>query len=167
MAHATPEDLIHFHDEMVVSDLLSDSGEPIVDLANHPGLLALLRAAAGRVEAACSVANLYQPKELAQLAGNSEALLKEIECDLAMIRLLRRRPGKYEAIQAQVKDAEDYLDRLRKGERIFGGIAEVREAGLPQVEGPSIATYERLNLIPDRTKHFYPHRSGRLPIGRG
>jgi len=167
MSHATPEDLVRYHDEMVIADLLSDSGEPIADLTSHPTLLALLQSAAGRVEAACSVSNLYQPEELAALTGNSEALLKEIESDLVMIRLLRRRPGKYEAIGAQVKDAEDYLDRLRKGERIFGGIAEVREAGLPQIEGPSIATYERLNLIPDRTHHFYPHRSGRLPIGRG
>jgi phage gp36-like protein len=168
MAYATPQDLTHFYDESIVADLVDDGGEGVADLKTNPTLLALLDSASGRVESACSVASLYSPEDLAALSGTSKALLTELVCDLAMIRLLRRRQTtKYEELRNQIQDAEEYLDRLRKGERIFGGMAEVREAGLPAIEGPSIATYERLNLIPDRTRNFYPHRSSRLPIGRG
>jgi len=167
-AYATPQDMIRYYDETIVADLVDDGGEGVADLMNDPTLLAILDSASGRVESACAVANLYKPDDLAALAGPSKALLAELVCDLAMVRLLKRRQGtKYQELRDQVKDAEEHLDRIRKGERIFGGMAEVREAGLPQVEGPTTATYERLNLIPDRTRNFYPARSTRQPIGRG
>ena len=83
-----------------------------------------------------------------------------------MSSLLRRRPGRYSEIAESVKEYEEYLDRLRKGERIFGGAIENRQDGLPDIDGPTIATYERLNLIPDRTHNFYSSRSSRLPIDR-
>ncbi len=38
---------------------------------------------------------------------------------------------------------------------------------LPTVDGPTVSTYDRLRLIPDRTHNFYPNRGQRLPEGRG
>ena len=163
----TAEHMTHFFDESIIADLVSDGDDQEPVLATNPKLLTLISAAEGRLESACTVANIYTPDTLAALTDNSLALLREIVCGLTMAALLRRRPGKYSEIAERVKETEDYLDRLRKGERVFGGSTEAREAGLPQIEGPTIATYERLNLIPDRTRHFYPNRSSRLPIGRG
>lgn len=167
MVYADAEDLIARYDEQTVKDLLSDTGEPIADLGGDERLSALLESASGRVEAALLVAKHYNANDLEGLTGNSLALLKDIVCDLTMARLLRRRPEKFggEAIANVAKEAEDYLDRLRNGDRIFDVPAR-QEAGLPSIDGPTALDYERLNLIPDRTKNFYPVRGRRLPIGR-
>ena len=167
VAYASPSDMIDRYDGRTIEDLLSDSGEPIADIASDQKLAALLEAASGRVEAAVLVANHYTLDELTSLSGNSLALLKDIVCDLAMARLLRRRPEKMggKAVEAITKEAEEYLDRLRNGDRLFD-IAAHKDAGLPTVTGPTAMDYARLNLIPDRTKHFYPSRARRLPLGR-
>ena len=167
MAYASPADMVLRYDANTLSDLLSDTGEAIADLTNNASLLAMLAASSGRLEAALLVSNHYTVTELASLTGNSLALIKDIVCDLTMARVLRRRPEKIasEALQAVAKEAEEYLDRLRKGDRIFD-LAAHEAAGTPDVDGPSAADYEQLNLIPDRTKHFYPPRALRLPLGR-
>jgi phage gp36-like protein len=169
MVYATSSDLIIRYDKQTIADLLSDTGTPVADgnLATDSKLLAILTAASGRVDAAVMVSDNYTSEELAALTGNSLALLKDIVCDLAMVRLLRRRPEKFgdEGTVAAFKEAEEYLDRLRRGERLFD-VTSHKEAGLPTVDGPTANDYANLNLIPDRTKHFYPRRTGRLPIGR-
>jgi hypothetical protein len=167
MSIVTPAIMTYYHDETIIADLVSDTGEQEDDLSTNAKLLAIISAAEGRVESACTVANIYTPATLAALTGNSLALLQEIVSNLAMITLLKRRPGKYAELADQAKAYEEYLDRLRKGERVFGGSEDNREAGLPEIDGPTVTTYERLNLLPDRTQNFYPNRSSRLPIGRG
>ncbi len=167
MAYASPGDLVDRYDERTISELLSDTEEPVADITSNDKLLAILAGASGRVDAALLVSGNYTTDELTSLTGNSLALLKDIVCDLAMGRLLRRRPEKIgaDSIAAASQDAEDYLDRLRKGERLFDVGSHV-DAGQPEVTGPTTLDYARLNLIPDRTKNFYPPRSKRLPIGR-
>lgn len=167
MSITTPEIMTYYHDETIIADLVSDTGDAVVDLSTDTKLLAIISSAEGRVESACTVANIYTPEVLAALTGNSLALFHEIVSNLAMLSLLKRRPGKYSEIAEQAKDYEEYLDRLRKGERVFGGSEDNRDAGVPNVDGPTVATYERLNLLPDRTQHFFPNRSSRLPLGRG
>lgn len=167
MSIVTPEILTQFHDERIIGDLVSDTGEQVADLDTDTKLLKLIQSAEGRVESACTVANLYTPAVLAALTGNSLALYQEIVSGLTMAALLKRRPGEYAAIVEQVAEYEEYLDRLRKGERVFGDSDDNREAGLPDIDGPTTAVYERLNLLPDRTRHFYPNRASRLPTNRG
>lgn len=168
MSYATAETMTRFYDETIVADLVSDGGDQEPDLENNPKLTTLLAAAEGRLESACTVANIYTPTTLAALTGNSLALLQEIVCGLCMASLLRRRQAsEYSEIAEQVQGYEDHLDRLRKGERVFGGSEENRNAGEPDIDGPDTATYERLNMLPDRTRNFYPNRASRLPIGRG
>ena len=167
MSIVTPTIMTYFHDENIIADLVSDTGDQETSLGTNTKLLAILSAAEGRVESACTVANIYTPAILAALTGSSLALLQEIISNLAMLTLLKRRPGKYSELKDQAESYELYLDQLRKGERVFGGSVDNREAGLPDIDGPTVTTYETLNLIPDRTQHFYPNRSSRLPIGRG
>lgn len=156
-----------FFDEQTVKDLLSDSGDPVIDVTTDAKALTLLAAARGRLASACTVSNMYAAADLDDLAGDSAALRDEIVCKAFMVSLARRRPEKFASDywKAIAEEVEEYLDRLRKGERLFD-VADNREAGLPTIDGPTLTTYERLNMLPDRTNNYYPGRGGRLPIGR-
>jgi len=167
-AYATADDLTARYDERTIRDLLSDDGTPVTErLTAHTRLTSLLEAASGRVEAASLNAKMYTAVQLAALTGNSLGLLKDIVCDLTMIRLIMRRPEKFssEQIKDMRESAEMYLEQLRKGERLFAIDANI-DAGLPTIDGPTAVDYERLNLIPDRTRNYYPGRGRSLPIGR-
>lgn len=169
MAYANALDLTSRFDERVIKDLLSDEGVPVESVAGNLKLDAALGDASGRIDAALLVAGQYSADDLDGLTGNSLALLKRIVCELAMSYLMGRRPevfggDRYEALQ---KSAEDFLERLRRGERLFPSVADNITSGLPSVDGPSATEYQTLNLLPDRTKRFFPVRATRLPIGRG
>ena len=167
-AYADFYDLISFADERTVTDLLSDQGEYTGDPATDAKLTTLLQAASGQVEAACGVSDIYKPDALADLTGNSLALLKQLVAALTMVAHVRRRPEKYgsEYWQAIRTETEEYLDWLRKGERLFDDPAK-RAAGLPTIDGPTAVTYRYLNLIPSRTLNYFPSVAQRLPLGRG
>lgn len=171
---ATPDDLIERCDLRTLQDLASDTGEEIADISTDATILGALASGAGRLKAACLVGKIYTTDQLEALAGDPAALMKDIICQAAVIKLLRRRPEKYgdEAIKSMLEELEEYLDALRKGARLFGGTDEEtldhnqENAGLPSIDGPTAITYQRLNMLPDRTKNFYPARITRLPIGR-
>lgn len=166
-AYATPDDLAARFDRRSLEDLASDAGVPVVDLSTDPQILAALEDAAGLIEAACLVAGLYTADDLAGLAANARALLKRLNCELAMVLLLARRPEKYggDYYRAMREATEEYLDRLRKGERLFG-LAPQIDAGMPAVDGPSAVDLQNLNLITARVRNYFPHYAKRLPLGR-
>ena len=166
-AYADYQDLIAFSDENTIKDLLSDTGNYAGDPDSDPKLLAIAAAASGQIEAACFVSRLYSSEELTALVGNARALLKQLTCQLMLVGLVRRRPEKFgtEYWQAVRKEAEEYLDRLRKGERLFD-LAPEQAAGLPSVDGPTALDYQRMNLIQSRTRNFFPGVAQRLPLGR-
>jgi len=167
MAYANPSDLVARYDERVLKDLASDTGEPGDVAIGNPRVAAALDAASGYVDAAVQVGGIYTPEDLAALTGNSLALLVDLTCELAMVRLMSARLEKYghEQVEAVRKRCEEYLDRLRNGERLFG-LDDQRDAGLPTIDGPRAVDYQRLNLLPDRMRRYYPQRGGRLPLGR-
>jgi len=171
MAYASSSDLSARFDVRIISDLASDDGTQITEdaLATNSKVVAALADASGRIDSALTVARIYSTADLAALTGNSLALLKRITCELAMAFLIGRRQEKFldEAIARVEQKSEEYLDRLRKGERLFGGSEEAKDAGLPSVDGPTAVDYSNLNLLPDRTHHYYPSRASRLPLGRG
>lgn len=169
MAYASADDLVYRFDERVIKDLLSDHGIPVESLDGNPVLETALEDASGRIDGAIQVAKQYTAVDLAGLTGNSLALLKRIVCEIAMSFLIGRRPEMFggERWLALQKSSEEYLDRLRKGERLFPAVADNLDAGLPEVDGPTASEYNTLNLLPDRTRRFYPLRGTRLPIGRG
>lgn len=166
MSRASTTDLAIYFDERAIEGLASDTGEPDLDWPNNQKIKDILSSADGRIEAACTVANLYEAADLDALTGSALQLYKEIACCLAMAILIRRRQGKYrKEYEEQLKEAEDYLGLLRKGERVFGIVAN-RDAGMAYIDGPDVIDYDRMNLLPDRTKHYYPSRSSRLPTDR-
>lgn len=166
-SYATPSDLADRFDARTLRDLASDTGEAVADITSDPHALVALADASGRVDAAVLVGGLYTTDQLGDLTGNSLALLKRLVCDLAMCYMMSRRPERYgsEALAAMHKAADEYLELLRKGERLFDVDVAIA-AGRPTVDGPVVTDYETMNLIPDRTSNFYPSRGSRLPIGR-
>jgi phage gp36-like protein len=169
MADATSDDLAARFDQRVISDLASDAGEPVVDITTDTNVSTALDDATGAFRAAVQVGGMYSDSDIDDLTGSSLALRKRIVCELAMIYLISRRPEKFgnaETYEAMRKGTEEYLDRLRKGERVFPAVTAAVEAGQASVDGPTAVVYERLNLLPDRTRNFYPSRGTRLPTNR-
>jgi hypothetical protein len=169
---ATAADLLSFYDERTIRELLADSEVAIAgELANNPKLLQLLQSASGRLEAACFVSELYTPEELAALTPNSLALAAEIISTLVMATLMRRRPERYpaETIKAMVDSAEEYIQQLRNGERLFAitNSQTHEEAGKAKISWPSIPQIQDRNAITRRTKHFYPDTARDLPLRLG
>ncbi len=161
--------LLRYIDERIVRDLLSDTGQPVSgSLAANPTLLDILKAASGRLEAAVLVSENYSLSELQAMSDNSKALAADICGTIAKGMLMRRRIGKYTAEQcrAVTQEAEDYLQQLRNGARLFD-VGQHAEAGKPSLEFPTTTEITDLNMITQRTKHFYPRPERRLPISRG
>ena len=168
MSYATTDDFALAFDEQTLRELASDTGTAVDSLSGSPAVAAALDAGAGRIEAACFVGAMYSADDLAGLTGNSAALLKRMNCEIALLYLMSRRPEKYgsDYFKAIDERIENYLQDIREGARLFATDA-AKAAGLPMVDGPSALTFQRLNLITQRTRRFYPSVASRLPIGRG
>lgn len=172
-AYATPADWAKYSDIRTLKDLCSDSGTAASDLASNAIALELLKAASGDVLAACLVSHLYEPEDLDLIAatdGHSQSLLKQLVCKIATIAAIRRRPDRIgaESLKVLLEETEDYLDRLRSGKRLFvvPGSTSQPDAGTVEVDGPTLATMERVNGISIRTRNYYPSVAQRLPRGR-
>lgn len=167
MAYATAADLTARYDSRMVADLASDSGNPVGNVSTDTNVQASLDDASGMVDSAVTVARVYLLTDLTALTGTDQSLLKRITCDLAIYYLMSRRPEKLGSseLKEQFEKADVFLEMLRKGARVFAVEGNL-DAGLPTVDGPRASTYERLNLIPDRTRNFFPARGSRLPRGR-
>lgn len=166
MSYADAADLVARYDAREIGKLVSDDNHEVslIDLASDPLVTAALDDASGDIEAALLVAKRYSVAELTSLTGNSLAKLKRLTCDIAMAYLMGRRPGRDpETLKAFEERAQGHLKLLRHGENVFN-LADQQEAGLPDTGGPSTVDYDNLNLMRDRTKHYYPAR--RLPYNR-
>jgi phage gp36-like protein len=166
-AYATPSQLIDRYDVRTIGQLVSDNGIQVSrqDLEANTKVLAALADASGEIEASVLQAKRYTTADLAGLTGNSANHLTRITCVIAFGFLWERRPyaddddengrGKAE------KRARLALESLRKGQTIFD-VDEVKEAGLPAVNEPSIQRIQQQNLPVDQARgHYYPRR--RLP----
>jgi phage gp36-like protein len=167
MPYATPQDLVTYYDASVVADLASDTDSPVPDVTQCPLIDQLLAFGAGRINSAATIGQRYSEDQLTALAGDDLQVLVQLNCTIAMGALLFRRPGsQYEkSYENHMKAAEEFLDRLRKGERIFA-FPENQDAGLPLVDGPTVVDYARLRLPMDRFRNYFPSRGSTLPIGR-
>lgn len=160
-AYATPSDMLIHADARDIGDLVADDGQQVsaVDLLTNPILLEFLTRSSGDVESALVVGNRYSVDQLENLTGNSKAKLVDLVCDLTVIRLLKRRPGKdLEQLKLMSEMADVKLDRLRKGENIFD-LTAIRNASVVSVDGPTTLEFQDLNLVRDRIgNRYFPSR---------
>ncbi len=165
-AYATPTDMIDRFDERTLKQLVADDNTPATSLTSDGKMLAALDDATGAMKSALFVGNQYKPEDLESLTAESQSYRKRLCCEIALSYLIRRRPEKYGKASREIQENVDaILEQFRSGVRVFE-IDANRAAGLPSIDGPSAVDYQRLNLLPDRTRNFYPHRQTRLPLGR-
>lgn len=160
MSFAAPSDLLLRIDARFLGDLASDTDDPVLqkDFGTDTVLLAVLEDASGEVESAMAVNDLYSDTDLSGLAGNSLAKLKRMTCEIAISFLMQRRPDyNPERAKAFHDRAHEALEILRKGTNIFN-LGNVREAGKPSIEAPTVRQIQDLNLITDRARAAYPSR---------
>jgi phage gp36-like protein len=168
-AYAEPADLLARHDNTVVAELCSEDEHavPAEDLATDTNLLAALEDASGDVESAMLIGKRYTTAQLDALTGNSLAKLKRITCTIALAYLLERRPLVHVSnAERLLKRAEEYLEQLRTGQRIFN-VEDNLEKQLPTIGGPTSVKAEELNTLGQRMVRYFPEEVSRLPTTRG
>jgi hypothetical protein len=83
-----------------------------------------------------------------------------------MALLFRRRPNvRPDIAETLLKQSSEHLDRLRKGENVFG-IPEVTDAGTLELATASTVQIEGLNLITERMRPYFPRTQQRMPRQR-
>lgn len=161
MAYASGANLLERYDARDIGDLVADDGTQItaVNIPTNTNVLAALNDASGEIDAALMVGNRYAASELSGLTGNSQYHLIRMTCDIAMARIMGRRPGRdIEKLKAMMELAESHLERLRNGENVFN-LADQKDAGNPSASGLSAVEYSQSGLIRDRSRNYYPIRN--------
>jgi phage gp36-like protein len=169
VAYASSSDLVARFDATIIGDLASDTGEavPVDQLGNSSAVTVALDDSSGQVDAALVVGKQYVTTDLEGLEGTALALLKRIVCQLAMVYLMERRQENMgsDRLKSMKEAVEEYLDKLRSGDRIFGIDANL-DASLPNLDGPSTLNHLNMNLLPSRVHNYYPNVAQRLPLTR-
>lgn len=167
MAYATIDDLLARYDAGLISDLASDGGDAEANLTASPRLSAALAGASGSVNSAALVGGRYTVEDLQGLAGDDREYLRDITCRLALLRLAGARITTIgeEVYKTLREETRAELDALKRGDRIFG-TPGTSASQTPDTGGLTAIGYERLNLLPDRSRPYYPSRASRLPVGR-
>lgn len=164
MAYASSSDLTARFDERTILDLLSDTNTPATLPSTR--LDTILADSSGELNAHVRVGGRYAVSDLTSLTGDALEYLKGIVCRIAMLRLMQRRPELYASVgEAMSKDLTKTLEDLRNGAMIFDVDGAV-DASLLSHTGVDGADLRELNMIPNRTRHYYPERSASLPISR-
>jgi hypothetical protein len=84
-----------------------------------------------------------------------------------MAALYRRRPeaSRREMIEDLTRDARDAIKSLRRGENVFGIVANI-EATVPEIVGPSAIDLDNRNDLSVRMGRYFPSPATRLPRGQ-
>lgn len=142
-----------------LGDLVSDNEIQVGEVAlnNNKKLLAALNDASGEIDAALLVGGRYTPEELKNLTGYAVFHLIRITCDIAIARILGRRPRDVEQIKARVEMAEAHLESLRTGANVFNLAPQIAAAN-PSATSLTVVEYQQSQSIRDQTRHYYPAR---------
>lgn len=161
MARSTVADLLLRYDANDIGDLVSDVGGQVspTDLLTNDVALAAIEDAKGDVDSALVAGNRYAASDLTALTGNSLAKLKNLECGRAVYYLLRRRINVANSEQVDLFDkwTREQLERLRKGENVFD-LTEQKDAGVIDHTTQTIQSVDRMRLLRDQTRNYYPQR---------
>lgn len=161
MAYADASDIKARKDVRTLGDLVGDADTRAtsVELDTDTVLATALQDASGIIDAAVFHAGRYSADDLNGLTGNSLALLKRLTCDIAYTLLRRRRgyTGDEGEDLAEFKQADQMLERLRKGERVFD-VAEVIDAGNTQVVTITPTIVAQQNTVVSVADRYFPTR---------
>jgi phage gp36-like protein len=164
MAYATPSDLLARNDARIIGDLLYDNGVRIneTDILTNDAVETALDDASGLVNSAAFVGGRYTAADLTGLTGADQSFLVRLTCNLAFILLVQRR-GIDTSPYPQWADAQNTLQQLRFGERIFN-VVGVQEAHNTTSGFMSAVEYADLNLAAfQASRYFNTRREQRFP----
>lgn len=164
-AYATPADMLDCYDARDIAALCSDSGVtiPCGELPTNTKLLRMLRFASAEVESALIQGGRYSVLDLEGLTDNSKDKLVRMVCEFAMCYLFERRPSwNVDATTKSREQVNKTLLLMREGSEIFN-LAQTILAGQPTVTGPTMASYANMNMIVQRTQHYFPASVG-IPL---
>lgn len=151
------EDLAQYVDIRLLNELASDTGVD-ENYADDPGLIIFtaLNRATEEIASAATRSNAYTMADLTALVTDLNGMLRGLTADLAMTYLFERRGGTVpEVIRAKANRAQERLNDLRDGKRVFA-IASKRDAGTATVQVISASTRGSLAMNADGT--FFPNR---------
>lgn len=164
MAFASANDLTNRYDYRLIGDLCSDDMVELTlgQVLAEAKVSSALDDAAGEIVVGLQTGGNYTQDDLDELDGLNQSHLIRVNCDLAMCLLIQRRPNKIalETAEKICEVARGHLNRLRKGENIFG-IPEKLESGNLTVAHMSAVQLESLNLLPDRMGRYFPGQGQR------
>ncbi len=169
--YLTATQLFNYCDLRTLGDWLSDTGNRLGGTDPDPTLIAaspvlaeLLMAASGELETVALVGGRYTPDDLAALTGAGAAKLREVVAGLVLRRIFRRRPMKAPPRLEVVEDAEQWMDALSQGARIFS-TQEAADAGIPEtpIDSPDDARARMLSSTIAR--RFFGRRMKDYPQG--
>ena len=170
-ALASSSDLTARFDERLLESLVLDTGANETDLSANTRTTQALLTASGKVEAVAVMGGRYTAADLAGLTSgsNSEALLKQIVCSIAVGLIVKSRgyflgDAERNSLLAAEQEALEWLDLLGNGKEIFADDSTVIEAGKPSADGPTTAELDDLYLVARNVPRLYPPRT--LPFGR-
>lgn len=163
-AYATSVDLAKRFDARDIAMMASDTGSAVADISADANVTAALLDASGDIDAALMVSGMYSSTTLTSVTGNTAATLIRLTCERAIAYLYGRRMlAGYDKYKDFLDRSDARLDRLRKGDNIFD-LQAIKDAGVPDCDGPTTIDYVNLGLMRDRTRNHYPRRV--LPNGR-
>jgi hypothetical protein len=157
---------VRFFDVRTLGDLLSDDGTrltPAQVLASDE-LDEILKCASGKVECAAQVAERYRPADLEALLaddGNMASFLAWVVAGLAVEMVFQRRPDVDMKVPSQAAEANEILNALAHGERIFG-FTETMDAGHMDHEVETPRVVEDRNLPTYQARSLFGTRSNRV-----
>jgi len=164
MSFASANDLVERYDYRLIGDLCSDEMSELTlgQVLAEAKVSSALNDGAGEILVCLQSGGNYDESDLEELDGLNQSHLIRVNCDIAMANLIQRRPNKVnvEVAEKICEKAREHLNRLRKGENIFGIPAKV-EAGNLSVSHMSSVQIESLNLIPDRMQRYFPGQEQR------
>ncbi len=169
--YATGKQLTERYDIDWIGEMASDDRSTLAqaEVPQHPAVITALAGASGRVNSALIVGAKYTPDQLVGLEGTDDGeYLADLVCNLAIIKLCRRRPEAtpVDMIGDLRDETETQLELLRKGANIFNLEANV-EATLVDTDGPTAVELIQRNGLGVRMRRFFPEPAQRLPLAQG
>lgn len=159
-AYIALSDMKLYVDDRVLRELISDTGtdgDPDIDPDNV--LFTAITRASDEVASAATRSNAYTTTELSALATATDGVLCGLVADLTLCYLFERRGGDVpESVKAKANRANDRLNDLRDGKRVFA-VAANRDSGTATVAIISASTRGSLAMNADGT--FFPSRRTR------
>lgn len=122
MSLSAPADLANYLDISVIRTLAVDGNAQLSreDVLALPILQTFLDSAFGRILTAIQFSTRYTQADLESLTDDSANHVKMIECKLAIISLMWRRPGSFEREREFLKnETQEFLRALQDGKEVL------------------------------------------------